>query len=127
MAGAGWDGTANQPNPWGEQPQTSLPLILETGAARNCCSGIFFRIRRKAGFGAECSLSSRVRKKPCRVETLYCLDAIQKVTVRNDTNLSNNWIGLDMVLVNKVTGLAWLASREVSYYYGSSGGELVGR
>ena len=46
-----------------------------------------------------------------------------KLAVRNDTSLANNWIGLDMTLVNKATGAAWPASREISYYYGNDGGE----
>jgi hypothetical protein len=43
--------------------------------------------------------------------------------VRNTTTLDNNWIGLDMMLVNKASGEAWPASREIAYYYGNDGGE----
>jgi hypothetical protein len=43
--------------------------------------------------------------------------------VRNTTTLDNNWIGLDMMLVNKATGAAWPAARELAYYYGRDGGE----
>ena len=43
--------------------------------------------------------------------------------VRHDTSLTNNWIGLDMTLVNKATGEAWPASREISFYSGYEGGE----
>ena len=46
-----------------------------------------------------------------------------KITVHNKTSLDNNWIGLDLLLVNKTTGTAWPASRELAYYWGNDGGE----
>ncbi|MBL8417257.1 MAG: hypothetical protein JNN31_03375, partial [Dechloromonas sp.] len=39
------------------------------------------------------------------------------------TSLDNNWIGLDLMLVNKASGQAWPATREIAYYYGRDGGE----
>ena len=45
-----------------------------------------------------------------------------EITVRNTASLDNNWIGLDMTLVNKATGAAWPAARELAYYYGRDGG-----
>jgi hypothetical protein len=50
-------------------------------------------------------------------------DKPRKITVRNTASLDNNWIGLDMTLVNKATGAAWPAARELAYYYGRDGGE----
>jgi hypothetical protein len=50
-------------------------------------------------------------------------DRPRKLTVRNSTSLDNNWIGLDLMLVNKATGQAWPAAREVAYYHGNDGGE----
>jgi hypothetical protein len=47
----------------------------------------------------------------------------RKITVRNTTSLDNNWLGLDLLLVNKATGEAWPAGRELAYYYGRDGGE----
>jgi hypothetical protein len=46
----------------------------------------------------------------------------RKIAVRNATSLDNNWIGLDMMLVNKVTGAAWPAARELSFYSGYDDG-----
>lgn len=37
--------------------------------------------------------------------------------------LDNNWIGFDMLLVNKVIGVVWLVVCELVYYYGWDGGE----
>jgi hypothetical protein len=49
-------------------------------------------------------------------------DKPRKLTVRNTTSLDNNWIGLDMLLVNKTTGAAWPAARELSFYQGYDDG-----
>jgi hypothetical protein len=49
-------------------------------------------------------------------------DQSRKITVRNKTTLDNNWIGLEMLLVNKVTGAAWPAARELSFYQGYDDG-----
>lgn len=38
--------------------------------------------------------------------------------VRNQTSLSNNWLYLDMALVNMETGQRYTFGRELSYYYG---------
>lgn len=38
--------------------------------------------------------------------------------VRNQTSLSNNWLYLDMALVNVDTGQRYAFGRELSYYYG---------
>lgn len=115
---------ANQPNPWGDSHKRVCRLFWKLALLAIVVQAYFFF----ASAGKQV-LAQSVQFEPARAqETVQSRDfvlpdAIQKVTVRNDTNLSNNWIGLDMVLVNKVTGLAWPASREVSYYYGSSGGE----
>jgi ribosomal protein L37AE/L43A len=46
----------------------------------------------------------------------------RKLAVHNATSLDNNWIGLDMMLVNKATGAAWPAARELSFYSGNNDG-----
>lgn len=42
----------------------------------------------------------------------------QKLVVTNSTSLDNNWIGLGLTLVDKNSGTAWPATREISYYSG---------
>ena len=46
-----------------------------------------------------------------------------RIEVVNDTTANNNWVALGLTLVNKDTGQAWQASREVSRYSGVDGGE----
>ena len=46
----------------------------------------------------------------------------RKIAVKNSTSIDNNWIGIDMMLVNKTTGAAWPAARELSFYSGYDDG-----
>ena len=46
-----------------------------------------------------------------------------RLVVRNATSLDNHWLALEMVLVNKTTGEAWPAARDIAYYYGYDDGE----
>lgn len=45
------------------------------------------------------------------------------VEVQSTTDLSNDWVYLDMSLINTETGQAWDFGREISYYSGVDGGE----
>jgi hypothetical protein len=47
----------------------------------------------------------------------------RRLEISHDAGLNNNWIGLHVALVNKNTGEAWQAEREISYYEGVDGGE----
>ncbi|AXS81019.1 DUF4178 domain-containing protein [Dechloromonas sp. HYN0024] len=46
----------------------------------------------------------------------------RKIAVKNLTSLDNNWIGLDLMLVNKATGAVWPTSQALSFYSGYDGG-----
>lgn len=59
-----------------------------------------------------------VLSKPFVVETLT-----PTLVVENQANISNDWVALNMMLVNETTGQALHASQELSYYWGSDGGE----
>jgi hypothetical protein len=115
---------ANQPNPWEATHKRVCHLFWKLGLLATIVQLFFFYIvggqmllRQTLDFSpqmAEDSLTTKefvVRDKP------------RKITVRNTTTLDNNWIGLDMMLVNKASGEAWPASREIAYYYGNDGGE----
>lgn len=45
------------------------------------------------------------------------------LVVENRTNLDNNWLYLDMTLVETGTGTSYHMGREISYYHGYDGGE----
>lgn len=115
---------ANQPNPWQETNRRVFKLFWKLALAAIVLQ-LFFAfvaggrtlLRQELVFSphmAEDTLVTRefeVRGKP------------RKITVRNTTSLDNNWIGLDLMLVNKASGQAWPTTRELAYYYGSDGGE----
>jgi len=48
---------------------------------------------------------------------------VSRLEIEHEANLNNNWISLGLTLVNKDTGEAWQASREISRYEGVDGGE----
>ena len=48
---------------------------------------------------------------------------VSRLEIEHQANLTNNWISLGLTLVNKDTGEAWQASREISRYEGVDDGE----
>jgi ribosomal protein L37AE/L43A len=115
---------ANQPNPWEATHKRVCGNFWKFGLVATLLQLIFVFIlggtsllRQTVEFSqnmAEDSLTTKefeIRGKP------------RKITVRNTTSLDNNWIGLEIMLVNKASGQAWPAAREIAYYYGRDGGE----
>ncbi len=115
---------ANQPNPCESTHKNVCSLFWKFGLLATLLQLFFIfalggstLLRQTIEFSAqmsEDSLTTRefeIRGKP------------RKITVRNSTSLDNNWIGLEMMLVNKASGQAWPAAREIAYYYGRDGGE----
>ncbi len=47
----------------------------------------------------------------------------QPIAIKSATNANNSWVYVDMTLIEKNTGRTYRLGREVSYYYGSSGGD----
>jgi hypothetical protein len=48
---------------------------------------------------------------------------VARLEIEHEANLSNNWIALALTLVNKETGEAWQANREISRYDGVDEGD----
>ncbi len=48
---------------------------------------------------------------------------VSRLEIEHEANLNNSWISLGLTLVNKDTGEAWQASREISRYEGVDDGE----
>ena len=115
---------ANQPNPW-EESHRRVCRIFWMLALVAIALQVFFT----AVAGGKLLLREDVTFSPQMAEDSIVTREFavtgkpRKITVRNSTSLDNNWIGLDMMLVNKATGEAWPAARELAYYYGRDGGE----
>jgi len=114
---------ANQPNPWEATHKRVCRLFWMLAVAAIAVQLFFVYI-----VGGHVLLRQSLVFQPSMTETLttqefQVRDKPRKITVRNTTTLDNNWIGLELMLVNKTTGQAWPATREISYYYGNDGGE----
>jgi transcription elongation factor Elf1 len=46
-----------------------------------------------------------------------------RLEIANDSNVTNNWLGLNFTLVNKDSGQTWQVAREISRYEGVDDGE----
>ncbi len=115
---------ANQPNPWSETHRKVCRAFWTLALLAIALQTLFMLVG-----GGKLLLRDTVEFVPSRAEETWSSrefavsGKLNKLAVRNDTSLANNWIGLDMMLVNKTTGEAWPATREIAYYYGSDGGE----
>jgi hypothetical protein len=61
--------------------------------------------------------------EPVTTQTFQLDRPARNLVLRHDTDLDNNWLGLNMTLVEKNSGKAWLAQSDVAYWHGSDGGE----
>ncbi len=114
---------ANEPNPWDETHGRVCKAFWIMALAALAVQ-LFFAF----AAGGQKLLQQSVTFTPQMQEefatrTFDLKDKARKLVVSNRTGLDNNWIGLDIMLVNKTTGVAWPASREIAYYYGYDDGE----
>ncbi len=115
---------ANQPNPWQETSRRVFSLFWKMALAAVVLQVFFTYIA-----GGRLLLRQDFILSPQMAEDVVVTREFEisgkprKISVRNNTSLDNNWIGLDLMLVNKASGQAWPATREIAYYYGRDGGE----
>ena len=113
---------ANQPNSWNETNRRIWSLFWKLALAAILLQAFFAlfssgRLLLRQDFTFEPQRGEEVQTREFEIT-----GHPSKIAVRNQTSLDNNWIGLDMMLVNKVTGTAWPAARELSFYSGYDGG-----
>ena len=115
---------ANQPNHWEERHRSVCKLFWKLALV-----AVVAQLLLAFVFGGKTLLEQRVDFNPWKANETFTSNTFElpsqtkKITIENDTNLNNNWISLNLVLVNKVTGAAWPATRDLSYYHGVDGGE----
>jgi hypothetical protein len=115
---------ANQPNPWAETHRRVCSLFWKLALVAVVLQVFFgFLSGGKVLLRQELTFSPQMAEDEVVTNEFDVRDRLRKLTVRNSTSLDNNWIGLDLLLVNKATGQAWPAARELSYYYGREDGE----
>jgi hypothetical protein len=113
---------ANQPNPWADTARSIWRLFAKLALAAILVQVFFvFLSSEKLLLRQEFTFEPRSMDEVQSRE--FTLAGKQrKLAVRQSTSLDNNWIGVDLLLVNKTTGAAWPASREISYYWGYDDG-----
>lgn len=114
---------ANQPNPWAQTHARTCRLFWQL-AGLALVAQLFFMFF----FSGQSLLRQEFEFSPFAAEERVTQEfsighKVRKIRVRNTTSLDNNWLGLNMTLVNKATGAAWPATREVAYYHGREAGE----
>ena len=62
-------------------------------------------------------------EEPILSKPFVIREALPTLVVENRAGLSNDWVFLNLALVNEATGEARHGSQELSYYWGSDGGE----
>ncbi|WP_428826625.1 DUF4178 domain-containing protein [Azonexus sp. IMCC34842] len=115
---------ANQPNPWDETHRWVCRLFWKLALLAVLLQVFFVLVAGgKPLLRQELAFSPQLAGESVVTGEFEVRDKPRKLTVRNTTTLDNNWIGLEMMLVNKASGAAWPATRELSYYSGRDGGE----
>lgn len=112
---------ANQPNPWQAHRRHAFGLLWKLALLALLVQGFFLF----DGGGRSLlrqSFTLSAQQGEVTTKEFQLARPLRKLVVTNQTSLDNNWIGLDMMLVNKQTGLAWPASRELSFYHGYDDG-----
>ena len=113
---------ANQPNPRGESHQRVFKYFWRFFfAAWVIHLGLLI-------FGPgrvhEETLSFRQNDDEARLTQEFALpEGASRLEISHEAQLRNNWLALHLTLVNKNTGEAWQADREISFYEGVDGGE----
>ncbi|WP_295006364.1 DUF4178 domain-containing protein [uncultured Dechloromonas sp.] len=113
---------ANQPNPWADTTRRIWSLFAKFLLAAVLVQAFFMLISTeklllRQDFSFEPRSSDEVQTREFQIT-----GKPRKIAVRQATSLDNNWIGIDLLLVNKTTGTAWPAARELSYYWGYDDG-----
>lgn len=112
---------ANQPNPWqGER------FKIWSLAGKFVLTALVLQVIFLVAFHEKLWLRQDFSLQPGQGEVLskpFVLPGGQKrLLVRNQTSLDNNWMGLDLVLVNKDTGQSWPTAREIAFFQGYDDG-----
>ncbi|MBK6355449.1 MAG: DUF4178 domain-containing protein [Betaproteobacteria bacterium] len=113
---------ANQPNAWSETNRRIWSLFWKLALAAILVQAFFIFVSSGKLLLRQDFTFEPLRGEEVQTREFEITGQPRKIAVRNQTSLDNNWIGLDMMLVNKVTGAAWPAARELSFYSGYDDG-----
>ena len=114
---------ANQPNPRAEEHGKICKRFWLWFALASAVQLLWIFV-----LGGNTLLDQRVVFSPERQELIttpsFRLDKpVRSLQLTHTTDLDNNWIGMDLNLVEKNSGKAWLVQSEIAYWHGVDEGE----
>ncbi|MDE2441021.1 MAG: DUF4178 domain-containing protein [Betaproteobacteria bacterium] len=113
---------ANQPNPWADTTLRVWATFAKLALVAILVQAFFVLISSERVLLRQDFTFEPRSKEEVQTREFEITGKQRKLAVRQATSLDNNWIGIDMLLVNKTTGSAWPATRELSYYWGYDDG-----
>ena len=115
---------ANQPNPFAERHRGVFSLFWKLALAATLAQLAFAFV-----FSSHVVLKQPVVLSPFNEEaTLTTRDFVlqeraRSLRVEHNTDVDNNWVGINTTLVEKASGEAYQGAQELSYYQGVDQGE----
>jgi hypothetical protein len=113
---------ANQPNPRAEPHSRVCSLFWKFAGLALLAQALWVFI-----LGGRTVLDQRIffatdNEEPVTTQTFQLERDARSVVLRHDTDLDNNWLGLNMTLVEKNSGKAWISQTDVAYWHGYDDG-----
>jgi ribosomal protein S27E len=113
----------NQPNPRGESHRRVCGNFWKFLALAVVAQALWFFV-----LGGRTLLDQRLvfspqNEEPVVTQTFQLDHDARNLVLRHDTDVDNNWLGLNLTLVEKKSGRAWVAVSDVAYWHGSDDGE----
>jgi ribosomal protein S27E len=114
---------ANQPNPRAENHRRVCGSFWKFLTLAVLAQALWFFV-----LGGRTLLDQRLvfspgKDEPVATQTFQLDSAARNLVLRHDTDLDNNWLGLNMSLIEKNSGRVWVAVNEVAYWHGTDDGE----
>ena len=114
---------ANQPNPWADTARRIWAMFAKLALVAILVQAFFVLISGERVLLRQDFTFEPRSKEEVQTREFEITGQQRKLAVRQATSLDNNWIGIDLLLVNKTTGSAWPAARELAYYWGYDDGQ----
>jgi ribosomal protein S27E len=114
---------ANQPNPRSETHRRVCGNFWKFFGLALVAQALWFFV-----LGGRTLLDQRMvfspgNEDPVTTQTFQLDGAAHNLVLRHDTDLDNNWLGLNLTLIEKNSGHAWTAQSDVAYWHGVDDGE----
>jgi ribosomal protein S27E len=113
----------NQPNPRAENHRRVCSNFWKFAALAVVAQLLWFFILGGSTLLDQRLVFSPANDEPATTKTFQLDSDARNLVLRHDTDLDNNWLGLNLTLIEKKSGRAWIAQSDVAYWHGSDGGE----